>query len=73
MLKMTDNYYFSTLDRMIDMGFEEDVRTIFSYFKAQRQTLLFSATMPKKIQNFAKSGKWFFFCSFLPLTPRWLI
>ncbi|XP_031563037.1 probable ATP-dependent RNA helicase DDX41 [Actinia tenebrosa] len=43
-------------DRMIDMGFEEDVRTIFSYFKFQRQTLLFSATMPKKIQNFAKSA-----------------
>lgn len=43
-------------DRMIDMGFEEDIRTIFSYFKAQRQTLLFSATMPKKIQNFAKSA-----------------
>lgn len=43
-------------DRMIDMGFEEDVRTIFSYFKSQRQTLLFSATMPKKIQNFAKSA-----------------
>lgn len=43
-------------DRMIDMGFEEDVRTIFSYFKCQRQTLLFSATMPKKIQNFAKSA-----------------
>jgi len=43
-------------DRMIDMGFEEDIRTIFSYFKAQRQTLLFSATMPKKIQNFARSA-----------------
>lgn len=41
-------------DRMIDMGFEEDVRTIFSYFRGQRQTLLFSATMPKKIQNFAR-------------------
>ena len=41
---------------MIDLGFEEDVRTIFSYFKAQRQTLLFSATMPKKIQNFARSA-----------------
>lgn len=41
---------------MIDMGFEEDIRTIFSYFKGQRQTLLFSATMPKKIQNFAKSA-----------------
>lgn len=43
-------------DRMIDMGFEEDVRTIFSYFKGQRQTLLFSATMPKKIQTFARSA-----------------
>lgn len=100
-------------DRMIDMGFEGDIRTIFSYFKVpmpawpgllatlprmphstvagpealhctptgpdsggyipapwssqashshptlfqgQRQTLLFSATMPKKIQNFAKSA-----------------
>lgn len=43
-------------DRMIDLGFEEDVRTIFSYFFGQRQTLLFSATMPKKIQNFARSA-----------------
>jgi ATP-dependent RNA helicase DDX41 len=43
-------------DRMIDLGFEEDVRNIISHFKAQRQTLLFSATMPKKIQNFARSA-----------------
>ncbi|OAJ37736.1 hypothetical protein, variant [Batrachochytrium dendrobatidis JEL423] len=43
-------------DRMIDMGFEDDVRNIMSFFKSQRQTLLFSATMPKKIQNFAKSA-----------------
>ncbi|TPX71818.1 hypothetical protein SpCBS45565_g00762 [Spizellomyces sp. 'palustris'] len=43
-------------DRMIDLGFEDDVRNIMSYFKGQRQTLLFSATMPKKIQNFAKSA-----------------
>ncbi|KAJ3219970.1 hypothetical protein HK099_004494 [Clydaea vesicula] len=43
-------------DRMIDMGFEEDVRTLMSYFKYQRQTLLFSATMPKKIQLFAQSA-----------------
>jgi ATP-dependent RNA helicase DDX41 len=47
---------FDEADRMIDMGFEEDVRNIISYFKDQRQTLLFSATMPKKIQNFAKSA-----------------
>ncbi|KAI7869399.1 P-loop containing nucleoside triphosphate hydrolase protein [Spinellus fusiger] len=43
-------------DRMIDMGFEDDVRNIMSYFKCQRQTLLFSATMPKKIQDFALSA-----------------
>lgn len=43
-------------DRMIDMGFEDDIRTIFSFFNGQRQTLLFSATMPKKIQNFARSA-----------------
>ena len=47
---------FDEADRMIDMGFEEEVRNIISYFKAQRQTLLFSATMPRKIQNFAKSA-----------------
>jgi ATP-dependent RNA helicase DDX41 len=47
---------FDEADRMIDMGFEEDVRNIMSFFTAQRQTLLFSATMPKKIQNFAKSA-----------------
>ncbi|KNC82643.1 hypothetical protein SARC_05083 [Sphaeroforma arctica JP610] len=42
-------------DRMVD-DFEEDVRTIFSYFKAQRQTILFSATMPQKVQDFARSA-----------------
>ena len=43
---------------MIDdrMGFQEDIRTIFSFFKGQKQTLLFSATMSKKIQNFAGSA-----------------
>jgi len=43
-------------DRMVDMGFEEDVRFILSYFKSQRQTLLYSATMPMKIKDFAKSA-----------------
>jgi ATP-dependent RNA helicase DDX41 len=43
-------------DRMVDVGFEEDLRNIFSYFKAQRQTLLFSATMPKHIMNFARTA-----------------
>ena len=43
-------------DRMVDLGFEEDLRTIMSYFKGQRQTLLFSATMPAKIRDFAESA-----------------
>ncbi|VDB95568.1 unnamed protein product [Peniophora sp. CBMAI 1063] len=43
-------------DRMVDLGFEEDVRNIMSFFKAQRQTLLFSATMPRKIQEFAQQS-----------------
>lgn len=43
-------------DRLIDTGFEEEVRSIIDHFHHQRQTILFSATMPKKIQNFAKSS-----------------
>lgn len=43
-------------DRMIDLDQEDDIRTIFSYFKGQRQTVLFSATMPAKIRDFAKSA-----------------
>ncbi|KAF7796788.1 hypothetical protein EIP86_007972 [Pleurotus ostreatoroseus] len=43
-------------DRMIDLGFEDDVRNIMSFFKRQRQTMLFSATMPRKIQDFAQQS-----------------
>ena len=32
------------------------VRNVMDYFTKQRQTLLFSATMPNKIQNFARSA-----------------
>nr|XP_054766241.1 probable ATP-dependent RNA helicase DDX41 [Lytechinus pictus] len=41
--------------RMIDLDSRRPQNN-FTYFKSQRQTLLFSATMPKKIQNFAKSA-----------------
>ena len=37
-------------DRMLDMGFLPDVRRILGRLPAQRQTLLFSATMPRPIQ-----------------------
>ena len=41
-------------DRMLDLGFDEEVGEIMNHFKNQRQTLLFSATFPKKFQDFAK-------------------
>ncbi|MEY3433478.1 MAG: hypothetical protein RL131_1414, partial [Bacteroidota bacterium] len=42
-------------DRMLDMGFYEDIMRIISHLPASRQTLLFSATMPPKILQLAKS------------------
>ncbi|CAJ2657067.1 unnamed protein product [Trifolium pratense] len=54
-----DNCRYLSLDeadRLVDLGFEDDIREVFDHFKAQRQTLLFSATMPTKIQNFARSA-----------------
>lgn len=42
-------------DRMLDMGFSEDILTIISYIPKERQTLLFSATLPPKIRQLAKT------------------
>ncbi len=40
-------------DRMLDMGFYEDIVRIISYLPKERQTLMFSATMPPKIRALA--------------------
>ncbi|RED93404.1 DEAD/DEAH box helicase [Marinoscillum furvescens] len=42
-------------DRMLDMGFNEDITKIIGYLPKERQTLLFSATMPTKIRALAKN------------------
>ena len=42
-------------DRMLDMGFHDDIMKIASYLPADRQTLLFSATMPDDIQRLANN------------------
>jgi ATP-dependent RNA helicase DeaD len=40
-------------DEMLDMGFFEDIKSIFSYLPEKRQTLLFSATLPKAVIKLA--------------------
>jgi ATP-dependent RNA helicase RhlE len=42
-------------DRMLDMGFYDDIIRIIKYLPKKRQTLLFSATMPPKIRTLANT------------------
>lgn len=42
-------------DRMLDMGFYEDIMKIEQLLPKERQTVMFSATMPPKIQQLAKT------------------
>ena len=42
-------------DRMLDMGFYEDLMRIVSFLPKERQTLMFSATMPPKIRQLAQT------------------
>ncbi|XP_068435462.1 ATP-dependent RNA helicase DDX42 [Clinocottus analis] len=45
---------FDEADRMFDMGFEYQVRSVASHVRPDRQTLLFSATFRKKIERLAR-------------------
>ena len=42
-------------DRMLDMGFSEDIMKIVSYMPKDRQTIMFSATLPPKIREMART------------------
>ncbi|KAL5246642.1 hypothetical protein ACHWQZ_G018753 [Mnemiopsis leidyi] len=57
-LQMVKYLVLDEADRMLDMGFEKDIRTIVTDYKmaspGKRQTLMFSATFPKPIQLLAK-------------------
>ncbi|TAH07699.1 MAG: DEAD/DEAH box helicase [Sphingobacteriia bacterium] len=41
-------------DRMLDMGFNDDIMKIISFLPKERQNLLFSATMPQKMRELAR-------------------
>ena len=42
-------------DRMLDMGFHDDILQIVKHLPKERQTIMFSATMPEKIRQLAKN------------------
>jgi ATP-dependent RNA helicase RhlE len=53
-LSNVEHLVLDEADRMLDMGFIHDIRKIVAKLPAQRQTLLFSATMPGAIAELAK-------------------
>ncbi|WPP52129.1 DEAD/DEAH box helicase [Catalinimonas niigatensis] len=49
------HFILDEADRMLDMGFYEDIMRIASYLPKKKQSLMFSATMPPKIRQMAKN------------------
>ena len=54
-LRSIQIFVLDEADRMLDMGFVNDVKKVIAKLPTQRQTLFFSATMPNEIQSLANS------------------
>ena len=54
-LKHIEYFVLDEADRMLDMGFIHDIKKIIALLPRERQSLFFSATMPKKIVNLSQS------------------
>lgn len=54
-LDEVEHFVLDEVDRMLDMGFIPDVKRILGKLPAQRQTAFFSATMPPKMEEFART------------------
>jgi ATP-dependent RNA helicase DDX54/DBP10 len=55
-LSLCEYVVFDEADRLFEMGFSEQVTEITRRLPADRQTLLFSATLPKVLVSFAQAG-----------------
>ena len=53
-LSRVSYFILDEADRMLDMGFYDDIMQIVKYLPKERQTIMFSATMPAKIQQLAQ-------------------
>ncbi len=53
-LSHVEYFVLDEADRMLDMGFYDDIMKIISYLPVERQTIMFSATLPPKIRQMAK-------------------
>ena len=49
-----EHFILDEADRMLDIGFHDDIMKIMTHLPKKRQNLMFSATMPPKIRTFAK-------------------
>ncbi len=54
-LSKVSYFILDEADRMLDMGFSDDIMQIVKMLPKERQTIMFSATMPSKIQQLAKT------------------
>ncbi|MDX9906634.1 MAG: DEAD/DEAH box helicase [Bacteroidales bacterium] len=54
-LRRLNTFVLDEADRMLDMGFINDVKKVVAHLPKKRQTLLFSATMPPEIEKLAQS------------------